>query len=80
MKQVLAIAVTLLMAQVSMAGPSAYCNPERSKPCGKGCIGLTKTCRTPWTTAVSGVNPNKSSKKGYETPKYVESAPTKAVK
>ena len=72
----LILTLGLLLASTSSAAPSAYCNPEKSKPCGKGCISLTKTCRTPWTTAVAGVNPNKgSSKQGYETPKFVEKAP-----
>lgn len=75
MNKVLLISAILLGATMAQAKPSAYCHPERSKPCGKGCIGLTKTCRTPWTTAVSGINPNKGSKKGYETPKFVETVP-----
>ena len=54
--------------------PSAYCNPAKSKPCGKGCIGLTKNCRKSWTTAVSGIRPTASGKI-YDKPKFVSKPP-----
>lgn len=73
---VLAIA---LVASTAVAKPSHYCNPERSKPCGGGCIALAKTCRKPWTTAVSGVRPE-SSLPGFANPKFVENAPEAKTK
>lgn len=71
---ILIIITVLLSAALSNAG--GYCNPERSKPCGNGCIALYKQCRTPWTTMKVGVNPNKSSKPVYANPKLVEKAPS----
>jgi len=71
----LALTIALTIASVS-ANAQSYCNPERSKPCGNGCISLVKTCRTSWTTSKIGINPNKAGKKGYETPKFVEKVPT----
>lgn len=70
---ILIIITVLLSAHLSNA--AGYCNPERSKPCGNGCISLNKQCRTPWTTKKVGVNPNKSSKPVYDKPKFVEKAP-----
>ncbi len=69
-----AIIAVLLGIQV-LAGAETYCNPERSKPCGAGCITLEKTCRKPWTTSKVGINPNSSSKKGYEKPEFVTVRP-----
>lgn len=68
------VLAAVLVSSVAQAKPTAYCHPERSKPCGKGCISLDKTCRKPWTTAVSGVRPA-STKPGFENPKFVENAP-----
>ena len=31
-----------------------YCNPEKSKPCGKGCISKDYTCHKPVTTSCAG--------------------------
>ena len=75
-KSLLMIAIAIGLSAASEAMAVSYCNPERSKPCGAGCIGLDKTCRTSWTTSKSGINPNKSSKPGYATPKFVDKAPT----
>ncbi len=70
--------ISVAYTPVSLA-QTAYCNPERSKPCGMGCIQLHKTCRKSWTTAVSGERPA-SAKPGYANPKYVEVAPDASTK
>lgn len=56
----------LLVAAVLLQGVSAlaadctrYCNPEKSKPCGKSCISKDFTCHKPVTTACSGKKPGK---------------------
>lgn len=55
---------------------SAYCNPEVSNPCGKGCVSKTKSCRKSWTTACSGENPNKGGKSyAPNEVKHVSEAP-----
>jgi hypothetical protein len=76
-KAILYVGIVLAMQFASDAFAVTYCNPERSKPCGGGCISLDKQCRTSWTTAKSGVNPNKAGKKAYSTPTFVDKAPTK---
>ena len=70
--------ISVAYAPVSLA-QTAYCNPERSKPCGMGCIQLHKTCRKSWTTAVSGERPA-SAKPGYDKPEYVKEPPKDAIK
>lgn len=50
-----------------------YCNPKVSKPCGKGCVLLAKSCRIPWTTSRVGIKPRASN--AVESPKYVDTAP-----
>ena len=56
----------LLVAAVLLQGVSAlaadctrYCNPEKSKPCGKSCIAKDFTCHKPVTTACVGKRPDK---------------------
>lgn len=71
----LIVILSILLSSI-VSNAQGYCNPERSKPCGNGCISLNKTCRTSWTTMKVGINPNKSSKKGYDKPQFVEKAPT----
>jgi hypothetical protein len=63
------------MFPISQAHAETYCNPERSKPCGGGCISLDKTCRKSWTTSKVGINPNQGPGKGYANPTYVKSVP-----
>ena len=64
-----------LIAMLIAANASVYCNPEKSKPCGGGCISIEKTCRKSWTISKVGINPNKGGKKGYTNPKFVTEAP-----
>ena len=68
------VLASLFVTSIAQAKPTAYCNPERSKPCGKSCISLDKTCRKPWTTAVSGIRPM-TEKPGFDNPKFIEKAP-----
>jgi len=75
-KVLIYMALVIAMHFTSKAFAVTYCNPDRSKPCGAGCIPLDKQCRTSWTTAKSGINPNKAGKKAYATPKFVDKAPT----
>jgi hypothetical protein len=65
----------LLVGSVTQAADSCprYCNPEKSKPCGAGCISKDLTCRKDWTTSCVGVRENK--KVGYSTPKFVSQRP-----
>lgn len=58
---------------------SNYCNPEKSKPCGGGCIGLAKSCRTSWTTACSGIRPGGGSGPVFDNPTKVDKPPTGPV-
>ena len=66
---------TLAMLHSLNASATTYCNPDRSKPCGGGCISLEKTCRKSWTTSKVGINPNKGAGKGYENPVFVTEKP-----
>ena len=77
MTKLILITGLLLASTVAMSAPTKYCNPEKSKPCGNACISLTKQCRTPWTTAVSGIRPASEKGKSFSSPKYVEKAPVK---
>lgn len=77
MTKLILITGLLLVSTVAMSAPTKYCNPEKSKPCGNACISLTKQCRTPWTTAVSGIRPASEKGKSFSSPKYVEKAPVK---
>lgn len=53
---------------------STYCNPEKSQPCGSGCISKFKRCRTSWTTACSGIREQEESKH-YSNPEHVNQPP-----
>lgn len=69
------LALALLIASTGHAQtPTAYCHPDRSKPCGMGCIPKAKNCRKSWTTAVSGIRPTTAGKI-YENPKFVSEPP-----
>ena len=48
-----------------------YCDPAKSKPCGKSCISKYFTCRTSWTTACSGKRTS-ADEPGYENPTKIE--------
>lgn len=72
----LAALIIMVAASISKAAEVKYCNPERSKPCGHGCIPLAKQCHVPWTTSKVGINPNKGSGPVYANPTYQETAPT----
>lgn len=76
MKILITITILTILALFTVnADAGAYCTKGRSKPCGHGCIPEYKTCRTSWTTAQFGVNPNKGGKPAYGTPKFVKEAP-----
>ena len=52
---------------------SRYCNPAKSKPCGRGCISKSLNCRKSWTTACVGIRENVKPK--GTKPKHTEMAP-----
>jgi hypothetical protein len=64
--------IVFLFTLASHADCSQYCHPDRSKPCGGGCISKYKTCRTSWTTACSGERPKSETSKSYENPTKIE--------
>ena len=69
------VTMAMLISTASFAAEShRYCNPEVSKPCGKGCVLLSKACHIPWTTSISGIKPRGA--QASTTPVYVETAPT----
>lgn len=74
------ILITLAALTSKAATTTKYCNPDKSKPCGKGCIPLAKQCHVPWTTSKVGINPNKGSGPVYANPTYQETAPTSKTK
>ena len=65
-----------LSANAKPAGCLKECDPEVSKPCGKGCIARELDCHKPTTRACFGEK-GKSTKKVYAEPKYVESKESK---
>lgn len=69
------ILLVLLVGSVGQAADNCprYCNPEKSKPCGAGCISKDLVCRKDWTTSCVGIKPSES--KGYATPKFVTTRP-----
>jgi len=58
MKMFLISAIALVSLQAN-AECTRYCNPEKSKPCGKSCISKDFQCHKPVTTACSGTKPGK---------------------
>ena len=64
----------MVMSCTQHASAAMYCHPERSKPCGNGCISLNKRCTKSWTTSKVGERPA-SAKKYFDQPKFVENAP-----
>ena len=71
MKYVYAL-MLLSLSAVAAADCLKYCNPEVSKPCGRGCISKAINCHIPWTVACSGIRPGGSSKPTYESPKKID--------
>ncbi len=73
------ITILVLFSSIQ-ANAVRYCNPARSKPCGKGCIALDLKCTKNWSTSIVGENPNSGGKKHYEDNevKHVDVAPTDA--
>ena len=61
------------------ASAVTYCNPAKSRPCGKGCVSLDKSCTKNWSTSIAGINPDSGGKKHYEASevKHVDKAPSK---
>ena len=60
------IALVSIVSLNANADCTRYCNPEKSKPCGKGCISKEFTCHKPVTTSCSGTKPGK--KQAFYTP------------
>lgn len=65
----------LILLAASSVHATTYCNPERSKPCGKGCIPKDRACHKSWTTSLVGERPSAGSGLTYEHPTYVKEAP-----
>lgn len=68
---------TILLTLVLLGSGSAFaqecsrmCNPEKSKPCGNGCISKHLMCTKSWTTACVGTK-ELQKKKTYAEPKHV---------
>lgn len=76
MKKFLMIAVLSLVSIQASADCTRYCNPEKSKPCGKSCISKDFTCHKPVTTACSGKKPTKTS---FYTPSETEATLNKLL-
>lgn len=49
----LLLATALILASATSA-QARTCNPEKSKPCGNGCISKSFTCHKTSTSSVSG--------------------------
>jgi hypothetical protein len=56
----------VLIGSVAEANCTRYCNPEKSKPCGKSCISKDFTCHKTVTTACAGKRPVSSLKGGRQ--------------
>lgn len=59
MKQMILATIVALVSLQANAECTRYCNPEKSKPCGKSCISKDFQCHKPVTTACSGEKPKK---------------------
>ena len=66
MVKALIVSIVFLAATPVLAECTRYCNPEKSKPCGKSCISKDFTCHKPVTTACSGTRPDSKGKKSSQ--------------
>jgi hypothetical protein len=64
----------LLFSTAKAETCSRYCDPARSRPCGKSCIPKDNNCTKDWTTACVGKRPE-SAAINFENPKHVDKAP-----
>lgn len=65
------IAASIAYVPTAQAECTKMCNPDVSKPCGKGCTSKYNSCHKSWATTCSGVKAVSGSK-AYSEQKHVE--------